>query len=61
MRKLFYLLAIGSLLACNNNSQPKEEKANNERSDKTKLMIANMKLARDPHTFRNPMKRVLPI
>jgi leukotriene-A4 hydrolase len=54
MRKLFYLLAIGSLLACNNTPQPKEEQANNERSDKTKLMIANMKLARDPHTFSQP-------
>lgn len=54
MRKLMYLLAIGTLMACNNSTQPAENTVSNERSEKTKLMIANMKLARDPHTFSQP-------
>lgn len=49
-----YLLAIGTLMACNNSTQPAENTVSNERSEKTKLMIANMKLARDPHTFSQP-------
>lgn len=55
MRIFFYLITV-ALLASSCNSEPKKttEKTADQRSDKTKLMIANMKLARDPHTYSQP-------
>lgn len=55
MRKLLVISIILALVACDQ-PQPTQsvENTSNERSDKTKLMIANMKLARDPHTYSQP-------
>lgn len=47
---LFFTLLI--LSACSD--QNSSEKNNSERSDRSKQLIAQMKLARDPHTFSKP-------
>lgn len=51
MRKCLYVLVLLALWNCNSGEPTTPP---NERSDKTKLMIANMKLARDPHTWSRP-------
>jgi len=55
MRKFIVAAALPILVACNQNTPVKvETQTSIERSDKTKLLIANMKLARDPHTYSMP-------
>ncbi len=55
MRKLFISLSILFGLGCNTQSTPaNNDKGPEQRSEKTKLLIANMKLARDPHTYSLP-------
>jgi len=54
MKRLFYLAAVFLITACNNSTSEPKESPSSERSDKTKLLIANMKLARDPHTCSLP-------
>jgi leukotriene-A4 hydrolase len=46
----FALIALLPLAACDHSS----ENNNNERSERSKMLIANMKLARDPHTWSKP-------
>jgi leukotriene-A4 hydrolase len=51
MKQWFFMCLVLALWACNspqNNSTP------NERSERSKMMIANMKLASDPHTWSKP-------
>jgi leukotriene-A4 hydrolase len=46
MKKIFLFLCIVTMISCGEKSP--------ERSDRTKMIIANMKLARDPHTWSKP-------
>lgn len=48
--KLITFIGFVTLMACN--EQPASQ--NNERSERSKMLIANMKLARDPHTWSKP-------
>jgi leukotriene-A4 hydrolase len=54
IKKNFFLLvtlSVTILTSCGDNAQKQDDP---QRSDKTKLMIANTKLARDPHTYSEP-------
>jgi leukotriene-A4 hydrolase len=53
MKKLLIPFIALVICSCNNEPAPKTT-TEPERSDKTKQMIANMKLARDPHTWSKP-------
>ncbi|MBX7052178.1 MAG: M1 family metallopeptidase [Flavobacteriales bacterium] len=48
--KLITLCCILFVVACHEQPAPQ----NNERSERSKMLIANMKLARDPHTWSKP-------
>ncbi len=54
MSKFLYLVVLAVISACGDTPSRTQEQPQNERSDKTKLLIANMKLARDPHTYSLP-------
>lgn len=49
MKKILYSILLLTFISCGNENQPAPE-----RSEKTKLLIANMKLASDPHTWSKP-------
>jgi leukotriene-A4 hydrolase len=51
MKNWFLILSALCIWSCNT---PESNVQPNERSDRTKLMISNMKLARDPHTWSKP-------
>lgn len=48
-KSLFPFLLLTVLIVCSCSENP-----SNQRSDKTRMMIASMKLARDPHTWSQP-------
>lgn len=52
MKNIILGCLIATSLSCGDSG--KKGEASNERSDRTKMMIANMKLARDPHTWSKP-------
>ncbi len=51
MKKIFLCCLIAGFLSCGDSGKKGDA---NDRSDRTKMMIANMKLARDPHTWSKP-------
>ncbi|MDZ4749993.1 MAG: M1 family metallopeptidase [Flavobacteriales bacterium] len=54
MKSSLKLIAIALSLASTSCDNSSKENDTSQRSDKTKLMIANTKLARDPHTYSEP-------